>query len=78
MNAVQTALELGGRYTLPIDPARIAHESCFEIRHQLRGIELDDEQIAAAEAAVALVLEGTYPTQPADATAAQPRKEAMA
>lgn len=61
MNAVQTVLAIGG-YALPVDPVRLAGENIFEVRHILRGLELDDEQIKVAEAAVALVQQGTYPT----------------
>jgi hypothetical protein len=57
---VQTALAIGG-YALPVDPVRLAGENCFEVRHILRGLDLDDEQVAAAEAAVELVRQGEYP-----------------
>jgi hypothetical protein len=57
---IQTALAIA-RYALPLDPHELATDNCFEIRHQLRGLELDDEQIAAAEAAVELVRQGMYP-----------------
>jgi hypothetical protein len=45
-----------------VDPVRLAAENDFEIRHRLRMLELSDEQIAAAEAAVELVRRGRYPT----------------
>lgn len=59
-SAIQTVLAIGG-YALPVDPARLAGESIFELRHILRGLDLDDEQIAAAEAAVEMVRRGRYP-----------------
>jgi len=58
--AVQTTLAIA-RYSVPLDPFELSADNCFEIRHQLRGLELDDEQIAAAEAAVKLVRRGEYP-----------------
>ncbi len=60
MIPVQIALAIGG-YALPVDPMRLAGENIFEVRHILRGLELDDEQIAATEAAVELVRQGRYP-----------------
>jgi hypothetical protein len=61
---------------LPVDPLVIANLNNFELRHQLRSLDLTDEQIAAAEAAVALVQQGAYPTHPADATAARKKEVA--
>jgi hypothetical protein len=57
--AVQLMLVEGG-HALPVDPVLLANENCFEVRHILRGLDLDDEQIACAEAAVAAVRAGTY------------------
>lgn len=58
--AVQTVLAIGG-HALPVDPVRLAGENCFEVRHILRGLDLDDAQIAAVEEAVELVRQGVYP-----------------
>jgi hypothetical protein len=70
--AIQTALAIGG-YALPVDPVRLADESIFQVRHILRTLDLDDQQVACAEQAVALVLEGSYP-KTADAIAARPKE----
>ena len=56
--AIQTARAIG--YALPVDPVWLAGENCFEVRHILRGLDLDDEQISAAEAAVEMVRRGEY------------------
>ncbi|HKG76605.1 MAG TPA: hypothetical protein VKA90_03745 [Beijerinckiaceae bacterium] len=60
MNAVQTTLTIAG-YALPVDPVRLAADNIFEVRHQLRALALDDEQIQAAEAAVEMARRGEYP-----------------
>ena len=60
MSGIQTTFAIDG-YTLPVDPVRLAGENIFEVRHQSRGLALDDEQIQAAEAAVELVRRGEYP-----------------
>jgi hypothetical protein len=61
---VQTTLAIGG-YALPVDPVRLAAEpgDIFTVRHILRGLDLDDEQIAVAEEAVGLVRQGVYPRE---------------
>jgi hypothetical protein len=60
MTAIQTVLAIGG-YALPVDPMRLAAENIFEVRHILRALDLADEQIEAAEAAVELVRRGMSP-----------------
>jgi hypothetical protein len=64
--AVQTTLAVDA-HAVPVDPAALAEEpgDIFAVRHILRGLDLDDEQIAAAEAAVELVHEGRYPRRAA-------------
>ncbi len=59
--AVQLVLDGANGYGLPLKPEALAELNEFEIRHALRCLDLSDEQIAAAEAAVALVREGRYP-----------------
>lgn len=60
--AFQTALAVNG-HAIPVDPFALARlpGDVFEVRHILRGLDLDDEQIAAAEAAVEMVRLGRYP-----------------
>jgi hypothetical protein len=59
--AIQTALPVAG-YALPVDPIALAREpgDIFAVRHILRGLDLNDEQVAAAEEAVELVRQGLY------------------
>ena len=71
----QLRLDVQG-YALPLRPHSLAALNALERGHIFLSIGLDDEQAAAAEAAVAAVRAGTYPTT-ADATAAY-TKEAMA
>ncbi len=61
--AVQTRLPVAG-YSLPVEAARLTGLSCFELRHQLRELDLDDEQVAAAEQAVEMARRGHYPSAP--------------
>jgi hypothetical protein len=60
VNLAQTRLLITG-YALPIDPVRLAGENIFEVRHILRGLDLDPQQIAAAEEAVERARQGVYP-----------------
>ncbi len=57
--ATQLAMPVTG-LALPVDPAVIARLNDFEIRHQLRGLDLDDQQIEVCEQAVELVRQGVY------------------
>ncbi len=59
--AGQLVLVGANGYGLPLRPEALADLNQFEVRHALRCLELDDEQIAAAEAAVELARRGRYP-----------------
>lgn len=69
MSAVQTMPPVTG-YALPVDPVALATlpGDIFEVRHILRELHLDDEQIACAEAAVELARQGHYPAADGGAT----------
>lgn len=60
ISAVQTELVID-RYALPVDPAALAAENIFQVRHILRGLNLSDEQIEVCEVAVELARRGEYP-----------------
>jgi hypothetical protein len=64
--AIPTALAISG-YALPVNPVALASEpgDIFTVRHILRGLDLDDEQVEVAEAAVELVRQGVYPREAA-------------
>jgi hypothetical protein len=59
--AIQTALAIGG-YAVPVDPVALAQEpgDIFAVRHILRELHLDDQQIACAEEAVEMARWGEY------------------
>lgn len=61
MTATQLVLTGATRLRLPLHPQDLVGLSAFELRHQLRVIGLDDAQVGAAEAAVALARRGAYP-----------------
>jgi hypothetical protein len=60
VSAVGQLQLVSGGYSLPVDPVRLADENCFEVRYILSCLELGEDQIAAAEEAVALVRKGEY------------------
>jgi hypothetical protein len=51
---------LSGGFGLPLDPVRLLQENEFERRYIFGEIGLDDEQIAAVEAAIELARRGEY------------------
>jgi hypothetical protein len=58
--AVQLRIDGANGYGLPLKPEALAELSEFELRHVLRVLDLDDQQMACAETAVAAVLRGDY------------------
>lgn len=58
--AIQLRLT-GEGYALPLRPEALADLNEFEVRHVLRVLDLDDQQVEVAEAAVALARRGEYP-----------------
>ena len=58
--AIQLAMTVGG-LAVPVDPVVIANLTEFELRFQLRELDLTDEQIQVCEQAVELVRQGVYP-----------------
>jgi hypothetical protein len=62
MSAVQLRIDGAAGYGLPLNPAALPELNLFEVGHILACLRLDEEQTAAAEAAVALAREGRYPT----------------
>ena len=57
---IQQRIDGVAGYGLPLRPEALAELSEFELAHILYCLELDDEQIVAAEEAVRRVVAGTY------------------
>jgi hypothetical protein len=60
MSAASQARLTDQGYGLPLRPQALASLSQFEIRHILRCLDLDGEQIEAAEEAIRRVRQGSY------------------
>jgi len=62
VSALQLRIDGAVGYGLPLRPEALAELNEFEIAHILGCLDLDDDQTDAAEAAVAAVQAGVYPS----------------